>query len=157
MYVGSGVCELTVSDGGDNRILTVATRWNQEKQRYSGNVSVLKCYSRSISWCVAEFLGLHEIVLLGIVYVIPLTIGYIFPALTLRIAWLSVAVIFFQASRCQVEMGTPQNGDPGSLLSRDNRDPGPHYTVIMGIPDAHYHSDYGDPFVKIGIPHQLCF
>ena len=53
---------------------------------------------------------------------------------------------------CQVKMGTPKNGDPGSLLSWDNRDPGPHYIVIMGIPDAHYHRDYGDPFVKIGIP-----
>lgn len=53
--------------------------------------------------------------------------------------------------------GTPQNADPGSPLSQDNGNPGPHHTVILGIQDAHYHSDYGDPFVKIGIPIKHAF
>ena len=61
------------------------------------------------------------------------------------------------ASVTHVGPVSSKNGDPGSPISRDNRDPGPHYTVMLGIPDAHCHSDYGDPFVKIGIPHQICF
>ena len=35
-------------------------------------------------------------------------------------------------SRCHVKMGTPQNGDPGSLFSRENGDPGPHTPGKMG-------------------------
>ena len=50
------------------------------------------------------------------------------------------------------ENGDAQNGDPGYPLSWDNRDPDPHFTIILGTPDAHYHGDYGDPFVKMGTP-----
>ena len=34
--------------------------------------------------------------------------------------------------RCHVKMGTPQNGDPGSLYSREYRDPGPHFPGNIG-------------------------
>jgi hypothetical protein len=50
-------------------------------------------------------------------------------------------------SRCQVKNnGDPQNGDPGSLFYWGSGDPGPHYTSILGIPDAQYHGDFGDPY-----------
>jgi hypothetical protein len=67
--------------------------------------------------------------------------------------FVSLAQLFpnvIAGARCQVKMGTPQNGDPRSLFYRENGDPGPHFASILGIPGAQYHGDFGDPLVKMG-------
>ena len=50
--------------------------------------------------------------------------------------------------RCQVKMGTPQNGDPGSLFSYEVRDPGPQFSNILGTLGSPISYDIRDPSMK---------
>ena len=54
--------------------------------------------------------------------------------------------------RCQVKMGTPQNGDPVSPFSYEVRDPGPQFPNILGTLGSPISYDIRDPSMKLGTP-----
>ena len=56
------------------------------------------------------------------------------------------------SNRCQVKMGTPPNGDPGSPFSYEIGDPGPQFSNILGTPGSPISYGIRDPSMKLGTP-----